>query len=69
MAAERRLKTDHGEARRLLANPRVAESVGISRNWIVDRAGRLISESVGFGADAKWVDQVMAQIDKTLAGP
>jgi len=46
-------------------------SVGIPRNWIVNREGKLISEQVGFGGegDQQWADQILARIEKALAGP
>lgn len=44
---------------------RVRAGVGIPRNWIVDREGRLIREQVGFGDDGEsWVSQALAEIDK-----
>ncbi|HEU5181350.1 MAG TPA: TlpA disulfide reductase family protein [Candidatus Polarisedimenticolia bacterium] len=50
---------------------RFVGSVGIPRNWIVNREGTLISEQVGYGSqgDQQWIEQIMAQIDKAIASP
>ena len=67
--------TEHGYTFPALpAGPYVTRfvgSIGIPRNWIVNRDGTLISEQVGFDGqgDQQWIEQVMAQIDKALAGP
>jgi hypothetical protein len=45
-------------------------SVGIPLNWIVDAAGVVRLEKVGFGAEEadSWVEQAVQALDKTRAG-
>lgn len=41
---------------------------GVPRNWIVDAAGVMRFESVGFGGDAeKWMEQLLAMLEKVRA--
>jgi hypothetical protein len=43
--------------------------LGIPLNWIVDSDGTVRFESVGFGGNGdKWAEQLMAAIDRLLAG-
>jgi thiol-disulfide isomerase/thioredoxin len=44
---------------------RLLEQVGVPRNWIVDREGRIIREQVGFGGEGEnWITDALAEIQK-----
>jgi hypothetical protein len=41
-------------------------SLGIPLNWIVDPSGIVRMEHVGFGANDKWEDEMLAALEKAI---
>jgi hypothetical protein len=46
----------------------IVPTLGIPLNWIVDAAGVVRQEAVGFGGDEKWADQMVAALEKLKKG-